>query len=132
MNAELDHHLGYDKHGKRPPGTDNTRNGGSTKKLKGDFGEAEILVPRDRNASFEPKIVYFDAIVVKVHDNKRADGAHQPRREGYFHCLRRRLDRLSRGYYWRFRQNQGSAVHRALGAQQPKIRGLERQKRAGS
>lgn len=57
MNAELDHHLGYEKHEKRPPGTDNSRNGHSTKKVKGDFGEAEIVVPRDRNASFEPKIV---------------------------------------------------------------------------
>lgn len=57
MNAELDHHLGYEKHEKRPEGTDNARNGRSIKKLKGDFGEAEISVPRDRNASFEPKIV---------------------------------------------------------------------------
>src|SRR5260370_29418121 len=57
MNAELDHHLGYEKHEKRPPGADNARNGRTSKKLKGDFGEAEILVPRDRNASFEPQIV---------------------------------------------------------------------------
>lgn len=57
MNAELDHHLGYEKHEKRPEGTDNARNGRSIKKLKGDFGEAEISVPRDRNASIEPKIV---------------------------------------------------------------------------
>ena len=57
MNAELDHHLGYEKHEKRPLGADNSRNGRTSKKLKGDFGEAEILVPRDRNASFEPKIV---------------------------------------------------------------------------
>lgn len=57
MNAELEHHLGYEKHEKRPEGIDNARNGHSTKKVKGDFGEAEILVPRDRNASFEPKIV---------------------------------------------------------------------------
>lgn len=57
MNAELDHHLGYERHEKRPPDTDNARNGHSSKKLKGDFGEAEISVPRDRNASFEPKIV---------------------------------------------------------------------------
>jgi putative transposase len=57
MNAELDHHLGYEKHQKRPERSDNARNGHSAKKLKGDFGEAEILVPRDRNASFEPKIV---------------------------------------------------------------------------
>lgn len=57
MNAELDHHLGYEKHEKRPSSVDNARNGRSTKKVKGDFGEAEILVPRDRKASFEPKIV---------------------------------------------------------------------------
>lgn len=57
MTAELDHHLGYEKHEKRSPGADNARNGRTAKKLKGDFGEAEILVPRDRNASFEPKIV---------------------------------------------------------------------------
>ncbi len=57
MNAELDHHLGYEKHEKRPPDVSNSRNGHSPKKLKGDFGEAEILVPRDRDSSFEPKIV---------------------------------------------------------------------------
>jgi putative transposase len=57
MNAELDHHLGYEKHEKRPPDVSNARNGRSAKKLKGDFGEAEILVPRDRDSSFEPKIV---------------------------------------------------------------------------
>lgn len=57
MNAELEHHLGYEKHDKRLPHTTNARNGSSTKKLKGEFGEAEILVPRDRDSSFEPKIV---------------------------------------------------------------------------
>jgi len=35
----------------------NTRNGISTKHLKGDFGEVQIEVPRDRQASFEPKLV---------------------------------------------------------------------------
>ena len=53
MNAELDHHLGYEKHERRPPCADDARNGNSTKKLKG------------------YPIVYFDAIVLKVHDNKR-------------------------------------------------------------
>ena len=33
------------------------RNGTSRKKLKGDFGEAEIAVPRDRNGTFTPQIV---------------------------------------------------------------------------
>ncbi|GAC1692821.1 MAG: hypothetical protein NVS9B5_35170 [Terriglobales bacterium] len=35
----------------------NTRNGISRKALEGDFGELELETPRDRNASFEPKIV---------------------------------------------------------------------------
>lgn len=57
MSAEMEYHLGYEKHEKRPADTTNARNGSSTKKLKGDFGETEILVPRDRDSSFEPKIV---------------------------------------------------------------------------
>ena len=35
----------------------NSRNGARSKTLKGDFGEAVIEVPRDRNGTFEPKIV---------------------------------------------------------------------------
>ena len=34
-----------------------SRNGTSAKTLKGDFGEVEIEVPRDRKGSFKPKIV---------------------------------------------------------------------------
>jgi len=57
MNAELSHHLGYEKHDTSGRGSGNSRNGSSRKKLKGDFGEAEIEVPRDRNGSFMPQIV---------------------------------------------------------------------------
>jgi putative transposase len=57
MEAELTTHLGYEKHDPVGYGSGNSRNGTSTKKLKGDFGEIDIAVPRDRNASFEPKIV---------------------------------------------------------------------------
>lgn len=57
MQAELTHHLGYEKHEPTGRGSGNSRNGSSRKKLKGDFGEAEIEVPRDRNGTFEPKIV---------------------------------------------------------------------------
>jgi putative transposase len=32
-------------------------NGKSKKTVKGDFGEIEIATPRDRDASFEPRIV---------------------------------------------------------------------------
>jgi putative transposase len=57
MQAELTHHLGYEKHHPAGRGSGNSRNGTSTKTVKGDFGEAVIEVPRDRNGSFEPKIV---------------------------------------------------------------------------
>src|ERR1041385_8982208 len=57
LGAEMTHHLGYEKHDAAGQGTGNSRNGVSPKTLKGDFGEVEIEVPRDRNGSFEPKIV---------------------------------------------------------------------------
>ena len=57
MEAELTHHLGYKKHDPAGYGSGNTRNGTSKKRLKGDLGEVDIAVPRDRQASFEPQIV---------------------------------------------------------------------------
>jgi len=57
MEAELTTHLGYEKHDPAGYGSGNSRNGASKKRLKGDFGEVDITVPRDRKASFEPKIV---------------------------------------------------------------------------
>ena len=48
MHAELTHHLGYEKHDPNGKGSGNARNGTSAKTLKGDFGEVEIEVPRDR------------------------------------------------------------------------------------
>ncbi|EKO3601317.1 IS256 family transposase, partial [Vibrio metschnikovii] len=55
LNAELDEHLGYEKNA--PTRTDNTRNGYSSKRLITDDGEIQLDVPRDRDASFEPKLV---------------------------------------------------------------------------
>jgi putative transposase len=57
MQAELSHHLGYEKHSLKGNNSGNSRNGKSKKTLKGDFGNLPIEVPRDRNASFEPKII---------------------------------------------------------------------------
>src|SRR3954466_16315587 len=57
MNAELTDHLGYEKHDPVVHKSGNSRNGRSSKKLKGDFGEFALETPRDRNGSFEPKIV---------------------------------------------------------------------------
>ena len=53
--GELDGHLGYDRHENTTP--DNRRNGTSSKTVRGQLGELEINVPRDREASFEPQIV---------------------------------------------------------------------------
>src|SRR5690606_11682798 len=55
LNGELDAHLGYDKYEKST--ASNSRNGFSTKKVKTSYGESEVRVPRDREASFNPMIV---------------------------------------------------------------------------
>ncbi|WP_212003030.1 IS256 family transposase [Chitinophaga sp. HK235] len=55
LEGELDSHLGYDKH--EPNESENSRNGYGKKKIKTSYGESEIKVPRDRDASFNPMIV---------------------------------------------------------------------------
>lgn len=57
LNAEMDEHLGYEKHAPQGRGTGNNRNGYSIKRLKGQHGEVTIQAPHDRNASFEPQFV---------------------------------------------------------------------------
>jgi putative transposase len=57
LQAEMSHHLGYEKHAPAGRGSGNSRNGATAKKLQGDFGEIELETPRDRNGEFEPRIV---------------------------------------------------------------------------
>lgn len=57
LQAELTTHLGYEKHDPAGHNNGNSRNGTSTKQLQGEFGTVQIEVPRDRQASFEPKLV---------------------------------------------------------------------------
>jgi putative transposase len=57
MKAELTDHLGYPKHDPTGKNSGNSRNGNSKKTIKGEFGNLEIEVPRDRNATFEPVII---------------------------------------------------------------------------
>lgn len=57
LQAEITDHLGFDKHDPAGHHSGNTRNGISRKTLKGNFGELELETPRDRQATFEPKIV---------------------------------------------------------------------------
>ena len=57
LNAELNEHLGYEKHSPTGRGSGNSRNGTSKKRVKSQHGEVDILSPRDRNGSFEPQFV---------------------------------------------------------------------------
>lgn len=57
LKAELDTTLGYDKYESKPAATTNSRNGSSSKKLRTQYGEVGIKVPRDRDGQFEPMAV---------------------------------------------------------------------------
>jgi putative transposase len=57
LEGELTEHVGYRKHEGGPGKRGNSRNGKTTKSLKGDFGEIALETPRDRQGTFEPKIV---------------------------------------------------------------------------
>jgi putative transposase len=57
LEGELDDHLGYARHDPAGRDSGNSRNGHRGKTVITDTGPVEITVPRDRDASFEPKIV---------------------------------------------------------------------------
>lgn len=57
LQSELTTHLGYEKHEVKGKNSGNSRNGASSKTVKGEFGEAEIAIPRDRAGTFEPRFI---------------------------------------------------------------------------
>jgi putative transposase len=57
LGAELDDHLGYVKGDPAGSGSGNSRNGHYGKTVTTAAGPVRIQVPRDRNATFEPRIV---------------------------------------------------------------------------
>lgn len=62
LETEMNHHLGYEKyqkpeHEQRLHDGGNARNGSSSKTLKTMHSEVELLIPRDRQGQFEPKII---------------------------------------------------------------------------
>ncbi|MFD7745364.1 IS256 family transposase [Streptomyces sp. NPDC059698] len=57
LEGEITDHLGYDKHDSAGKNGGNSRNGTRAKTVLTDVGPVEISVPRDREGSFEPKIV---------------------------------------------------------------------------
>jgi len=57
LQAELTDHLGYEPNATEGQGTGNSRNGAGKKTLRTDQGNVTVEVPRDRNGTFEPKLV---------------------------------------------------------------------------
>ncbi len=57
LEGELTDHLGYDRHEVAGRDGGNSRNGRRSKTVLTEVGPVEIDVPRDRDATFEPKIV---------------------------------------------------------------------------
>jgi len=57
LEAEMDYHLGYEKHSSQGINSGNSRNGYSQKTVRTPSGETTINIPRDRNGEFDPLIV---------------------------------------------------------------------------
>ena len=57
LEGEMAEHLGYDKHDPIGRNGSNSRNGTRSKTVLTDIGPVELDVPRDREGTFEPKIV---------------------------------------------------------------------------
>jgi hypothetical protein len=55
LEAEMSEHLGYEKHAAST--SENARNGTRAKTVLTEVGPVQIDVPRDRDGSFDPKIV---------------------------------------------------------------------------
>ena len=75
MAAEMTEHVGYEKHDVAGNNSGNSRNGKSSKTIKGTFGELVLDTPRDRNGTFEPQIIEkgqtrftgFDANIISLY-----------------------------------------------------------------
>ncbi len=57
LEAEMEEHLGYEKHNVQGNNSGNSRNGYGKKVIHSEYGESEIAVPRDRSGRFEPQII---------------------------------------------------------------------------
>jgi transposase-like protein len=57
LEGEITDHLGHDKHDPAGKNGGNSRNGTRSRRVLTDVGPMEITVPRDRDGSFEPRIV---------------------------------------------------------------------------
>lgn len=82
LEAEMVHHLGYDKHNPSGRGSGNSRNGTTPKTVTTEIGQLSVDVPRDRQGTFEPQIVRkhqrrltgFDEAVISLYGKGMTTG----------------------------------------------------------
>lgn len=82
LEAEMAHHLGYDKHAPAGRGSGNSRNGTTPKTVTTEIGQLSVDVPRDRAGTFEPQIVRkhqrrltgFDEAVISLYGKGMTTG----------------------------------------------------------
>jgi len=70
LQTELTDHLGYEPGAPEGQGSGNSRNGTGKKTLRTDQGDVTVEVPRDRNGTFEPKLVKKHQRSFKGFDDK--------------------------------------------------------------
>ncbi|HGB4965967.1 TPA: IS256 family transposase [Salmonella enterica subsp. enterica serovar Mississippi] len=68
LNAEMPHHLGYDKNQPKP--ATNARNGYTQKTVITGDGPLELRTPRDRDGSFDPQLVKKNQTRITSMDNQ--------------------------------------------------------------
>jgi len=71
MGEELADHLGYEQGDAGGRGSGNNRNGTSAKTVLTEVGAIDLAIPRDRNGTFDPKIVPKHARGLTVRDIRR-------------------------------------------------------------
>src|SRR3954468_15438045 len=57
LEVEMSEHLGFEPNDVQGRGSANSRNGHTTKTVQTETGPVPVRVPRDRNGTFEPKLV---------------------------------------------------------------------------
>ena len=57
LEGEIEEELGYSKYNYEEKNTQNSRNGYTPKKVRSEYGEVELNIPRDRNNEFKPQII---------------------------------------------------------------------------
>ncbi|WP_322875911.1 IS256 family transposase [Mycoplasmopsis felis] len=77
LQEEMKNYLGYDRYEHEKAIKDNYRNGSYDKKVRSQFGDINLKIPRDRNAEFEPQVVpkfqydisFIEGAVIKLYSS---------------------------------------------------------------